>query len=179
MFTFSAIAAAIAAWLTPAAASVAAGGGLAALIGGIFSSKGKLILTLGGIAALVIAVVAFTAHYEHLKRDADAYKSLRVEVSSIEKAHGCPARPPHERDLVACLTAEQRDAANAARVENERLQAEATKARDDLKQANDLLASQARTIDDLIDNAPPADDGPVPKILLDLWTRERQQRGVK
>lgn len=173
--------AAIAAWLTPSIATAAAGGGIAALLGGLFSPSAKVKWVLAGLGVLIVAIaaVAFTVHYERLKRDSEAYKALRGTMTSLETKYGCDQRPEHERDLAACLTARERDAADAAKARVEQLEREAAKARAAQAAAETKLVEQSDAVRQFLRDAPADDDGPLPKVLLDLWARQRNERGIK
>jgi hypothetical protein len=68
-------------------------------------------------------------------------------------------------------------AARAAEKERQATEAELQKSRDDA--TAQALAKQASEALDAIQNTPAADDGAVPKVLLDSWARARAARGLK
>lgn len=142
------------------------------------TGSAKVIAILVGLAVLVIATAAVTVHLQHLKRDADLYVAIAARDASLEARLGCPHRPAHERDLAACMTAVERDAAEAKRIEIEQQRREAALA----QAAADLAALVARKSQDDEDAAIETDaagDGSVPAVLLHSWARARAARGVK
>jgi hypothetical protein len=66
-------------------------------------------------------------------------------------------------------------AARAAEIERQVKAAAEQRSRDEEAAAE--LASQQKADEAAINGASPKDDGPVPKVLLDSWTRERASRG--
>lgn len=137
----------------------------------------KLIAIAVGLLILIGVSVGITIRIEHLEQTEAAYKKLFVATSSLEAKYGCASRPVHERDLAACLTARERDIEAARAAKLAEFQRTAAQAQADLDVANAQIAAQSGSLDSFIDQAVPADDGPVPKILLDTWARERAARG--
>lgn len=151
-----------------------------AWLGATFASgKIKTIAIIVGLVVLVIATVAVTAHWQHLKAEAATGRALAVRDASLEKRLGCPARAEHERDLATCMTAVERDNAEAQRIEIERQRREAARAQA-AEDAATLVARKAQADEDAaIETDAGANDGPVPLVLLHSWARERAARGVK
>lgn len=180
MLTIGVITAFLTSLLTPATAIATAGSGLAALVGGLFSPAGRVKLIVGvvGVAAAVIGAVALSAHYEHLKSDRERLRSIEATVTSLGRHLGCPARPPHERDIAACVASRERDAADAQRAAVEDQKRVAAAEIDRLSRVNDDLQRQVDERNRAITEAPAADDGPVPKVVIDNWRRERAERGI-
>lgn len=155
------------------------GGGLVA-IGSFFASRTVKLVAIGiGLLAIVTAVAAVTIRVEHLEQTEAAYKALSADVGSLQVKYGCAARPPHEQTLAACLTAHERDAADAARVKVEQLERDAAQARADLDAANATLAQQSDLANSFIDDASVAGDGPMPKNWVEFFARERAARGAR
>jgi hypothetical protein len=146
----------------------------------MFANKtAKLIAIAVGLLLLVGVSVGLTIRIQHLERDSAAYKLLQADVGSLQQHYGCPARPEYEQSLAACLTARERDAAAAQAAEIERQRNEAARQQAELDRENATLEAQQNLADQAIDAAPKGEDGPVPSVLLDAWTRERNERGSK
>jgi hypothetical protein len=181
--TIAAILAAIgglAAWLGPLALAGGPVGVAVAWLGSAFAKgSGKALAIVAGLALFAVATVAVTVHWQHLKRDRVAYRALSAQVVSLQGRYDCGARPAHERDLPACLTAieAENETAKAAEIARQRLLAAAEQARQDA--ADDALARWQAAEDAAIAEGSEAHDGPVPGVLLDSWARERKARGIK
>jgi hypothetical protein len=129
---------------------------------------------------VAVALVAGASFYvAHLYQKAEAFDDLSAEHRAIEVRYGCDKRPSiAERELQSCLIARDLDAEKAHRKEIERERDAAAKAQADLD-AKALAAAREQWEEENIINAAPAvDDGPVPKVLLDAWARERKRLGV-
>jgi hypothetical protein len=151
-----------------------------AWVGSLFAnSTAKLIAITIGLLLLVGVSVGLTIRIQHLERDAAAYQGLAAEMQSLGAHYGCPTRPQAERELAVCLTARERDAAAAQAEEIRHQRDEAALAQQALDAENVLLQKQQNTADQAIDAAPKGEDGPVPRVLLDAWMRERSERGIK
>ena len=132
-----------------------------------------------GLLVLVVTSVGLTVYLEHLKQDAAAYAVLKADFQSLELKYGCGNRPEHERALPACLVARERDEAQARADEAERVSKARATEQAVLERKRRALDEREQAMDQKINDAPAADDGAVPKVLLDAWTRERAERGVK
>lgn len=139
----------------------------------------KLVAIAIGLLLLIGVSVGLTVHIERLEQDRAAFRALSGEVAALQAKYGCPARPAHERDLGACLTARAREAEKARADEVARLARAAAQAQADLAAATAVLDRQSADTEAFIDRAAPGRDGPVPGVLLDTWARERAARGVK
>lgn len=150
------------------------------LIPGILTALG-----LNKVAAYVIevlvaaALVAGAAFYvAHLYNKAAAFDELSAEHDALEVKYGCDKRPSiAERELTACLIAHDLDAEKAQREGIERERDAAAKAQEALDQASYLASEQLHSENAIIYAAPTAEDGAVPKVLLDAWARERKRLG--
>lgn len=133
------------------------------------------------IAYLVAAaaVAGLSLYLATLYQKAGNFDLLSAEHRALEVKYGCDRRPSvAERDLPACLIARDLDAEKAHREEIERQRNEAAKAQAKLD-ADKLAAERAQNQETaILKAAPAADDGPVPKVLLDAWARERKRLGV-
>ncbi|ABA04800.1 hypothetical protein Nwi_1539 [Nitrobacter winogradskyi Nb-255] len=133
------------------------------------------------IAYLVAAALIASAslYLANLYQKAGAFDVLSAEHHTLEVRYGCDKRPAiSERKLPACLIARGLDAEKAHREEIERQRNEAARAQAKLD-ADKLAAERAQQSENAIIKAAPAsDDGPVPKVLLDAWTRERGRLGI-
>lgn len=130
--------------------------------------------------AVAAAIVAAAALYvAHLYNKAGDFDVLSAEVSALEVKYGCDKRPALiERKLGRCLIARDFDAEKAHREEIERQRDEAAKAQAKLDADNAAAEKQQQSENEILTLAPAADDGPVPKVLLDAWARERRRLGV-
>lgn len=133
------------------------------------------------IAYLVAAaaVAGLSLYVANLYQKAGAFDVLSAEHRALAVKYGCDRRPNvAERDLPACLIARDLDAEKAHREEIERQRNEAARAQAKLD-ADKLAAERAQNRETaILKAAPAADDGPVPKVLLDAWARERKRLGV-
>lgn len=139
----------------------------------------KIVAILGGLALLVGTAVAVTVHWQHLERDSAAYRDLSASTDSLEQKYGCTKREPHEQALAACLTARERDAADAQRAEIDRQRKLAAEEQARLDREAASLDVAKRAEEQAIDQDAAHDDGTVPKALLNSWDRERAERGLK
>lgn len=139
----------------------------------------KIIAISAGLLLLVGVSVGLTIRIQHLEQDSAAYKILLADQASLEQRYGCPGRPVHERDLAACLTARERDVADATAKEIQRQRGEAAQQQARLDLENAQLEAQQREANQAIDADAVHDDGAVPKVLLNTWARERAERGIK
>ncbi|MDQ2080462.1 hypothetical protein RA307_09745 [Xanthobacteraceae bacterium Astr-EGSB] len=139
----------------------------------------KVLAIVAGLVLVVAVTVGLTVHVQHLERDRVAYRMLAAEVDALAAAYGCPARAPAERALPACLTARERDAASARADELARQRREAAQAQAVLDRADAAADAASAAEQAAILEAAPADDGPVPRVLLDAWARKRKERGLK
>lgn len=139
----------------------------------------KLMARLIGLAVGALAIASLVIWVMHLREKAHDYDVLRADVTALEADYGCLERPPAERALPACLAARDRDAARVLAAVNDRLRTVAAEAQAKLDAANERAAADQLVIEALISGAPPGDDGAVPKVLLDTWSRVRSQRGAK
>jgi hypothetical protein len=128
---------------------------------------------------VAIAVAGATVHYMKLRSDSAALHDLQPRIASLEASLGCPARPESERDLFACIPARDRDAAEARAETIRKNDLAAAQARASLERRNSALEEVLGKANAAIEAAAAADDGPLPKVMLDYWRRERALRGVK
>jgi hypothetical protein len=128
---------------------------------------------------LAVAIVAGVSFYvAHLYQKAEAFDELSAEHHALEVRYGCDKRPSiAERELQSCLVARDLDAEKAQREEIARQRDEAAKAQAELDAKARAEDQQLRRENELL-QAAPADDGRVPKVLLDAWSRERRRLGV-
>jgi hypothetical protein len=164
-------------WLTIFGGPVALAAGFASrlLNGGYL----KLILIAVAVLAAVIAIVGFTAHYEHLKNAAAELAELQPKIAALEHDLRCDGRDENERELFACIPARDRDIAAAKAAEIERQQLVYARELDAERKRADENAADLEFANELINSAGAADDGPLPKVMKDNWTRERARRGLK
>jgi hypothetical protein len=140
----------------------------------------SLLLNKTAIYLIAAALVAGASLYvAHLYHKAGLLDDLAAERRAIEVKYGCDKRPKiAERDLTACLVARDLDGEKAHLAEIERQRNEAARAQAKLD-AETLAAEKRAWNENAILNATPAaDDGPVPKVLLDAWQRERRRLGA-
>jgi hypothetical protein len=158
-----------------------------AWVGSLFANKTlKVVAVLVGLGLLAATSVGITIRIEHLEQDSAALAQTRLElkaerdhVAAIARRMGCDTRAEAERELGACLSAQRADAehAKALEIRREREDAAREQARLDREHAD---ADKRRAAEDAaIDAAAAGDDGPLPKVLLDAWGRERKARGLK
>lgn len=150
-----------------------------AWLGSTFANKtAKWIAIAGGLLLLVAASVGVTVYIEHLKRDREAYLDLVARYSGTAKVYGCDRRANvAEHDLITCLTARNAEAEKARADRIADLQEQAAKAQADLAVAAGKLDAANAALGTFIDQAARGGDGPVPKVLRDLWARQRKERG--
>lgn len=129
--------------------------------------------------AVAVIAAALAIWIMHLRERSAAYGVLLEQHRALEAKYGCVKRPPNERDLAACLSAREAEAARAAQAEIQRQRDEAAKAQADLDAAAAKAADDTRATDDFIDHAAVTEDGAVPKVLLDTWARARKARGAQ
>jgi hypothetical protein len=160
-----------------------AGGPLGVAIawaGGFAGSRAvKVAAIVAGLVVVVAVTVGLTVHVKNLERDRVAYRALVAEVDALALAYGCPARVAAERALPACLTARDRDAERARAAELARQRREGAQAQTALDRADAATDAASAAEQAAILEAAPADDGPVPRVLLDAWSRKRKERGLK
>lgn len=144
-----------------------------------FMPNAKTWLIVGAVVLGIVTVAGAAVHYMKLVDAADDWRAIQPKIAAQEQSLGCPARPAEERDLFACIPARERDAATA-RADTERKAAQAVADAQTLLQAKaEQLQHDLNAAEDAIADASDADDGPVPKVMRDYWTRERTQRGIK
>ncbi len=144
------------------------------------SGAAKWIAIAVGLVLLIGTTIAVTVWIENLKSDRLAYRALKADVVSLARHYGCDVRiDPHERALSACLTARERDAADAAAAKLKDMQLQAAQAQAALDASNEQLREASRGNRAAIAQDAIAGDGPVPPVLSNSWARERAARGVK
>jgi hypothetical protein len=144
------------------------------------SGAAKWIVIGLGLLLLVGVSVGLTVYVERLKQDRAAYILLLAKTTALEKARGCDLREnAAERDLATCLTAIERDAQAARSAKLAEFNRRAAQAQADLNAANTALAVATGALDQFIDTSAQTGDGPVPKVMRDLWGRQRSERGQK
>jgi hypothetical protein len=166
--------------------TVALGAGPLGLVTAFFARSGGIPavtsfwLKVAAATLLAIAVAGATVHYMKLRADSAALHELQPRIAGLEASLGCPDRPAAaERDLFACIPARDRDAEHARAEAIRQNEGKAAIARAALERTNKALKAELDARDELIEDASAADDGPLPKVLLDAWRRERVKRGVK
>jgi hypothetical protein len=127
-------------------------------------------------AALVAGASLYVAHLYH---KAGLLDGLSAERRALEVKYGCDKRPSiAERSLPACLVARDLDGEKAHLAEIERQRSEATKAQAKLDAETLATEKRAWSENAILNATSAADDGPVPKVLLDAWARERRRLGA-
>jgi hypothetical protein len=129
---------------------------------------------------LAVAIVAGASLYvAHLYQKAEAFDDLSAEHNALELKYGCDKRPSiAERELRSCLIARDLDGEKARREEIEHQRDEAAKAQAELDAQTLAAERQQWSENEILSATPAADDGRVPKVLLDAWARERRRLGV-
>ena len=179
MFVLSSLAGLVAT-IGPAAIAGGPVGVAVAWLGTRFASGAvRTIAILTGALIVIATIVGVTVHLRNIKRDADAYRDLSAQVASIEQRHGCGARPAHERPLAACLAAIEAENAEARSREVIRQRALAVEEYQRQAADDEALRRLIESEEAAIAGAAEGDDGPVPLVLRDAWSRERKLRGVK
>jgi hypothetical protein len=164
-------------WLTVIGGPVA---GVAGLLSRRVSGPTlKLILVVVAVLAVIIAVVGFTAHYEHLKDKAADFLVLQPKIAALERDLGCDGRDENERELFTCIPARDRDAAEAKAAALRKLQGDMALALEFERRRADQNAAELADANAAIERSSAADDGPLPKVMRDNWARERARRGLK
>lgn len=148
--------------------------GVVAGIAAKFMPNARTWLIGGAIVLGVIAVAGCAVHYMKLVDAADNWHAIEPKIAALEQGYGCPALPPEERDLFACIPARDRDVAEAQRAALQKQQETSARAQNELQKKHDQLAADLAESDRMIDAAIDADDGPLPKVVLDNWARQRK-----
>jgi hypothetical protein len=126
------------------------------------------------IAAYVLAVLGLVAYgfwFSSLLATEAQYKSLNGKVLALEDSLGCLARKDQaERDLFACVPAQQRDAETEKETAVEQQRQAGLQASEDL--SNQLAAAQAQVSDlQVWREQHKSEDGPLPQNLLDYYAK--------
>lgn len=168
----------IASWLP----TLAVGAGPLGILAGIvskFAPNWRTWLRIGAIIFAVIAIAGAGAHYANLRNAAADLRELQPKIAALEESLGCPSRAEAEQSLFECIPARDRDAAQARATAARAQQEAAARAQDELQRAHDALAHDLEIANAYIDAAESADDGVLPKVMLDNWARQRARMGVK
>jgi hypothetical protein len=156
-------------------------GPLAGILGLVarFKPNAKVWLIIGAVILGIVTVAGASIHYMKLKDAAADWHAVAPKIAALEAALGCPQRPDEERELFACIPARDRDAEHARAEATRKEQEASARALDALQKKHDEVTRDLDAANELIEDATAADDGPLPKVMLDNWRRERARRGVK
>jgi len=164
----------------PAISTVAGGvlsvvfGGIGAAVRGAWTSAKPYFIG-AALVALVVCAVSITVWIMHLEQRSVVAERLENREFELSVDMGCG----DEKDVLVCFSKQK--AAVAEAHENALKDQQEASAREQgvLKQKISKLQADLAESDAEIDSASDKDDGPLPKVLIDAWARERARRGAK